>query len=68
MFLKLSWIVFDCKQFFIYVYFSPKSDQITFSVERVIYFSQKQQFEVKKVLMMDLFLTNMQLISSQDVN
>ncbi len=31
-------------------------------------FSYKQRFEVKNVLMMDLFLTNMQLFTSQDIN
>ncbi len=32
------------------------------------YFIQKQQFEIKNILMMDLFLTNMQILASQDVN
>ncbi len=32
------------------------------------YFSQKQRFEVKNVLMMDLFLINTQILASQDVN
>ncbi len=32
------------------------------------YFSRKQRFEVKNILMIDLFLTNIQLLSSQDVN
>ncbi len=31
-------------------------------------FSWKQQFEVKNNLMIDLFITNMQLFTSQDVN
>ncbi len=31
------------------------------------YFGQKQQFKVKNALMMDLFLTNMQLLASQDI-
>ncbi len=31
-------------------------------------FSPKQRFEVKQILMMDLFLTNMQLFTLQDVN
>ncbi len=30
------------------------------------YFSQKQWFEVKNILMMDFFLTNVQLLTSQD--
>ncbi len=30
------------------------------------YFSQKQWFEAKNILMMDLFLTNVQLLTSQD--
>ncbi len=33
-----------------------------------LYFSWKQEFEVKNVLMMDLFLKNMQLFTLQDVN
>ncbi len=32
------------------------------------YFSRKQQFEVKNILMMDLFLANTQLFASQDVS
>ncbi len=32
------------------------------------YFTQTQQFEVKNILIMNLFITNMQLFSSQDVN
>ncbi len=32
------------------------------------YFSQKTRFEVQNILMVDLFLTNMQLLASQDVN
>ncbi len=32
------------------------------------YFCQKQQFEVKNILMIDLFHTNTQLLSSQDIN
>ncbi len=33
-----------------------------------LYFVQKRWFKVKFVLMMDLFLTNMQLFNLQDVN
>ncbi len=33
-----------------------------------LYFSRKQQFKVKIVSIMDLFLTNTQLLASQDVN
>ncbi len=32
-----------------------------------LYFTQKQEFEVKNVLMMDLFLINMKLFISQDI-
>ncbi len=32
------------------------------------YFSQKQRFEVQNILMVDLFLTNTQLLASQDIN
>ncbi len=32
------------------------------------YFNQKQKFEVKNILMMDLFLTNTQFFTSQNVN
>ncbi len=47
---------------------------LTFALEKAILciknwnFSWKEQFEVKNVLMMDLFLTNMQLFASQDVD
>ncbi len=46
----------------------------TFSMEEGLlwimdsYFSRKQWFEVKTVLMMDLFLTNTQLLTSQNMN
>ncbi len=33
-----------------------------------LYFSLKQWFEVKNVLIMDLFIKNMKLFASQDVN
>ncbi len=55
--------VFACKQ--CHAYFSPNSDEMTFLLEKAIlwvedvYFSQKQWFEVKNNLRMDLFLTNM---------
>ncbi len=55
-------------------YFSPDSDKTTFSMEKVIlwlehsHFSQNQKFEVKNVLIMDLFVTNTQLFALQDVN
>ncbi len=50
--------------------FSQDSEEITFPLETTLwimdsYFSQKQWFEVKTT---DLFLTNTQLLSSQDVN
>ncbi len=32
------------------------------------YFSHKQRFKVKNVLMMDLFLTNTQLLAARDIN
>ncbi len=32
------------------------------------YFSQKRQFMLKNALMMDLFITNKQLFTSQDIN
>ncbi len=35
---------------------------------RLMFFGQKQWFEVKNILMTDLFLTNTQLFTSQDVN
>ncbi len=65
-----EWIFLACKRCLICAYFSPDSDHTTFSMEKALllikdsYFSQKQQFEVKNVLMLDLF----QLLSSQDVN
>ncbi len=56
-----------------FAYFLPDSDKMTFSLEISIlwiedsHFIWKQQFEVKNVLMMDLFLTN-KLFTLQDVN
>ncbi len=35
---------------------------------RKCYYVQKWWFELKTIVMMDLFLTNMQLLSSQDIN
>ncbi len=55
--------VLASKQCLICADFSPDSDQTT-----DLYFCQKQQFEVKNVLMLDLFLTNTQLLAPQDVN
>ncbi len=57
-------------QFVICAYFSPDSDETTFSLETAIlwiedsYFSRRQQFEVKNIWM-DLFFLNMQLFTSQ---
>ncbi len=53
---------------------SPDSDQAFFSMEEVslwimyLYFSRKQQFEVKNILMIDLFLINTQMLVSRDIN
>ncbi len=33
-----------------------------------LYFSQKQQFKVKNILKMDLFITKMHLFTLQDIN
>ncbi len=66
--------VFACKQCLICAYFSPDSDKITFSLNKAIlwivdlYFSQKHWSEVKIHFKMHLFLTNMQIFISQDVN
>ncbi len=63
--LRTVFTVFACKHCLIGEYFSPDSDKLTFSLEKAVfwmensYFSQKQQFEVKNVLMIDLFITNM---------
>ncbi len=57
-------------QFVICAYFSPDSDETTFSLETAIlwiedsYFSRRQQFEVKNIWM-DLFFLNMQHFTSQ---
>ncbi len=51
-------------------YFSPDSDNITFSLMKAIlwrddlYFSWKQWFEMKNILMMDLFIMKMWLFTS----
>ncbi len=55
----------DEKVFFVVVFFHWKK-AIFWIVES--YFTWKQKFEVKNPLMMDLFLTNTQLFTSQDVN
>ncbi len=34
----------------------------------VLYFDQKQQFEVKNLLILNLFLTNTQILTLQDIN
>ncbi len=57
-YLELFWTVFAYKQCLICAYFSPDSDRVTFSLERAIL----------NILMMDLFLANMQLLILQDVN
>ncbi len=69
--LKLFWTVFNSNWCLICAHFSPNSDKITFSLEKAIlriedmYFSSG--FQTKNVLIV-LFITNMQLFSSQDVN
>ncbi len=56
--------VLACKQCLICADFSPDSDEINFPLEEAVlwvmdsYFIQKQWFEVKNILVMDLFLTN----------
>ncbi len=65
---------FTCKRCLVCAYFSPDSDKAFFTLEEAIlcledsYFTQTQQFEVKNILIMNLFITNMQLFSSQNVN
>ncbi len=49
-------------------YFFPDSDETTFSLKKVILWIAESKFEVKNVLMMDLFLTNIQFFTSQDAN
>ncbi len=59
--LELFWNAFACKRCLICVYFSPDSDETTFSLKKAIlwiedsHFSWKQWIEVKNVLMMNLF-------------
>ncbi len=55
------WTVFTYKQCLICAYFSPDSDKMTFSLEKAILW-------IDNMDIMDLFLTNMQLFTSQDVN
>ncbi len=50
---------FTCKRCLICTYFSPDSDETTFSLAKS---------KVKNILMMDLFITNMLLFTSQHVN
>ncbi len=67
-----QWICLEL--FWICVDFTPDSDEMTFSLEKKIlwiedsYLVRNNGLTVKNVLMMDLFLTNIQLLSSQDVN
>ncbi len=62
--LEVFWTDFTSERSLICGYFSLDSDEMTFSLEKAIlwiedsHFSQKQRFKVKRVLMMDLFITN----------
>ena len=66
--------VLACKRCLTCAYFSPDSDQTTFTLEEALlwimesYFSQKQQLKVKNVLIMDLLLTITHLFTSHDIN
>ncbi len=57
----------------VWAYFSPNSDETTFSQDKLVlwiedsYFSWKQQFEVKNVLMINLLITNIHFFASQEV-
>ncbi len=63
--LELFWTVFTCKWCLICAYLSPDLDEMTFTLNIVNWelLSWNQRFEVKNVLMMDLF-TNMQRFAS----
>ncbi len=64
-------ISFNYKWCLISEYFSSGSNNITFTEESNImdlYFSQKQKFEVKNFLYMDLFITKIHLFASQGIN
>ncbi len=64
-------ISFNYKWCLICAYFSSGSNNITFTEESNIMdftFSQKQKFEVKNFLYMDLFITKMHLFASQSIN
>ncbi len=61
--LEQFWTVVSC---LICTYFSPASDEITFSLEKAILWIE--DLRLKNVLMMDLFLTKTQLFISQFVN
>ncbi len=71
--LELFWNAFACKRCLICVYFSPDSDETTFSLKKAIlwiedsHFSWKQWIEVKNVLMMNLFNKIYIFFTSQDV-
>ncbi len=52
----------DVDEFVSWSYFHEKFSNAMLWIDDS-YFSQKQQFEVKNVVMMDLFVTNMQLFS-----
>ncbi len=53
------------KFFFTLKYFSPDSDETSFFYMHTYF---KQWFEVKNILIMNLFITNTQLFTSQDIN
>ncbi len=66
--------VFACKRHLNCAYCSPDSDKMTFSLNKAILWivdyilARSSGLKFKYILMMDLFLTNMQLFISQDVN
>ncbi len=60
--------VFAYKQFLICAYFSPGSDEMTFSLEKAILWMEDLHFFEVIILKMALLLTNTQLFTSQNVN
>ncbi len=70
--LELFWTIFTCKRCLNCANCSPDSDQTTISLEKAIIWTLvlagSNDLKLKNVLMMDLFLTNMQLFTSKDIN
>ncbi len=64
--INASTVVLACKQFLICADFSPDSDEATFSLEKAKPWIEESYFSQKWKI--DLFSSNMQLFTLQEVN